>query len=88
MQAVERPALGRVLTAGRDCGKGLTAMTDSNAMTTPCPICGRLAAARHAPFCSERCQKLDLAHWLGERYRLPAEESAAVEDTDGDGETS
>jgi endogenous inhibitor of DNA gyrase (YacG/DUF329 family) len=25
------------------------------------------------PFCSERCQLLDLGRWLDESYRIPAE---------------
>jgi hypothetical protein len=40
----------------------------------------------HYPFCSERCKQIDLGRWLGEAYRLPAEEQAAdetpAEDTD------
>jgi endogenous inhibitor of DNA gyrase (YacG/DUF329 family) len=26
------------------------------------------------PFCSERCKTIDLGRWLGETYRIPAEE--------------
>jgi endogenous inhibitor of DNA gyrase (YacG/DUF329 family) len=26
------------------------------------------------PFCSDRCKTIDLGRWLGETYRLPAEE--------------
>jgi endogenous inhibitor of DNA gyrase (YacG/DUF329 family) len=26
------------------------------------------------PFCSPRCRTIDLGRWLGERYRVPAEE--------------
>jgi hypothetical protein len=26
------------------------------------------------PFCSARCQTIDLGRWLGETYRIPAEE--------------
>jgi endogenous inhibitor of DNA gyrase (YacG/DUF329 family) len=43
----------------------------------PCPQCG--ASTRqtpdnvHRPFCSERCQQLDLASWLDGDYRIPAE---------------
>jgi uncharacterized protein len=45
-----------------------------------CPICGRGMAARNLadwpqfPFCSERCKTIDLGRWLGETYRIPAEE--------------
>jgi endogenous inhibitor of DNA gyrase (YacG/DUF329 family) len=27
------------------------------------------------PFCSPRCKTIDLGRWLGETYRLPAEDS-------------
>jgi uncharacterized protein len=39
-----------------------------------CPICNtpRGATAAHAPFCSSRCQLIDLGNWLGERYVVPA----------------
>ena len=40
----------------------------------PCPICGRWvdpATSPAMPFCSERCRQIDLARWLGERYRIP-----------------
>ena len=33
------------------------------------------------PFCSERCRLLDLGNWIGERYRVPSE-STAAEDHD------
>jgi hypothetical protein len=26
------------------------------------------------PFCSARCRKIDLGRWLGEKYRIPAED--------------
>jgi endogenous inhibitor of DNA gyrase (YacG/DUF329 family) len=42
-----------------------------------CPICAKATEARpknpFAPFCSGRCQKVDLGNWLNETYRVPAE---------------
>lgn len=42
-----------------------------------CPMCQTLLDADHPletrPFCSPRCKKLDLAHWLAGNYRLPRE---------------
>lgn len=36
-----------------------------------CPICrDELQASSRRPFCSERCQRIDLANWLGEGYRI------------------
>jgi len=39
---------------------------------SPCPICKTpaLAAMTAYPFCSERCQRVDLGRWLGEDYRI------------------
>lgn len=38
-----------------------------------CPICRRLSAAAHAPFCSPRCQDRDLLNWLKGSYAVPGE---------------
>ena len=49
------------------------AWLDSSAMTQslkPCPIC-RKGVARgdsYYPFCSERCQVIDLGNWASEKY--------------------
>jgi endogenous inhibitor of DNA gyrase (YacG/DUF329 family) len=46
-----------------------------------CPICKQPAemtpANRFRPFCSERCQMVDLGKWAGEDYRVAG---GAVED--------
>lgn len=47
-----------------------------------CPICGKPAEPAHRPFCSRRCADIDLGRWLGERYRLPAEEAPDPEARD------
>jgi hypothetical protein len=42
--------------------------------TAKCPQCGQ-SLPSHAdafPFCSKRCQLLDLGKWLGEEYRVPS----------------
>jgi hypothetical protein len=41
-----------------------------------CPICGKAVAVRHDPFCSKRCQQVDLARWLNGSYRVPTDEPA------------
>jgi uncharacterized protein len=43
--------------------------------TGRCPMCGKPAAEKFKPFCSSRCMMLDLGKWLGEGYRLPADEN-------------
>lgn len=39
-----------------------------------CPICGKPEVRRYRPFCSARCQEVDLGRWLKGGYRLPTEE--------------
>lgn len=40
-----------------------------------CPECGKPVLQRHEnrayPFCSRRCQLLDLGNWLSGAYRVP-----------------
>ncbi|MEM9346996.1 MAG: DNA gyrase inhibitor YacG [Planctomycetota bacterium] len=40
--------------------------------TTPCPICGEPTAYnnKYYPFCSERCQTIDLGRWVDESYKI------------------
>jgi endogenous inhibitor of DNA gyrase (YacG/DUF329 family) len=40
----------------------------------------------YRPFCSERCQLIDLGAWTSGRYRIPAEESEVDRDVDADDE--
>ena len=40
-----------------------------------CPICKKTVCVEGnpwGPFCSERCQLIDLDNWLSERYRIAA----------------
>lgn len=39
-----------------------------------CPICSRsisLGPDNYIPFCSQRCQTIDLGNWLSDSYRIP-----------------
>ena len=36
-----------------------------------CPICGKDAAEKMRPFCSQRCKDIDLNRWLSGRYVIP-----------------
>jgi len=42
-----------------------------------CPICGAEVRPRGAnksfPFCTSRCQSIDLGKWLDEDYRVPSD---------------
>lgn len=45
-----------------------------------CPTCRRPAIRQGNklfPFCSERCQLVDLGRWLNEEYRVPDEPDAS-----------
>jgi endogenous inhibitor of DNA gyrase (YacG/DUF329 family) len=51
--------------------------------TLRCFICERQfdpAKSDAMPFCSKRCQTIDLGRWLGERYSMPYERSEDDED--------
>ena len=39
-----------------------------------CPVCRKPAVETFRPFCSKRCQQIDLGRWLGGKYALPTEE--------------
>jgi endogenous inhibitor of DNA gyrase (YacG/DUF329 family) len=45
-----------------------------------CPICGRRSSAEHRPFCTPRCQEVDLGRWLTGAYRIPGPPAELDED--------
>lgn len=47
-----------------------------------CLICAKPSVADHAPFCSDRCQKIDLHRWLGGAYAIATEEGPETADED------
>ena len=52
-----------------------------------CPICRQPIAWEgnpHRPFCSERCQLIDLGAWASERYRVAGESTEQPSESDGD----
>ena len=51
-----------------------------------CPVCGRPRVAKYRPFCSSRCTRRDLGHWLQGSYRIPTNEEPG--DMDGDPDTA
>lgn len=57
-------------------------------MKVSCPVCQRLMEGQSLqdwpdfPFCSERCKLIDLGRWLGETYRIPAEDSEPTAEGD------
>lgn len=50
----------------------------------PCPRCGQLTEFSkdnpYRPFCSERCQLIDLGQWASEAYKVPEESQTEVSD--------
>lgn len=54
-------------------------LSSPHATETPsCPMCrkqipGENSLAQYRPFCSARCQLVDLGKWLGEGYVIPVE---------------
>lgn len=48
-----------------------------------CPTCAHEfdpgQSAAFLPFCSERCQQIDLGRWLGERYSVSVERQPDAE---------
>ena len=45
-----------------------------------CPNCGKPARSSHAPFCSKRCQQVDLNRWFVGAYAAPAQEEDGWEE--------
>ncbi len=48
--------------------------------TVPCPICGKPSSQANHPFCSPRCQDIDLNRWLSGSYVIPARDDEKDED--------
>jgi endogenous inhibitor of DNA gyrase (YacG/DUF329 family) len=52
-----------------------------------CPTCHRETEWEnnpHRPFCSERCQLIDLGAWVEERYRIPGKKVVPTLDDEDD----
>lgn len=49
-----------------------------------CPICKKRTVYSeknpYRPFCSERCQLIDLGQWIEGDYRIPTDDSSASQD--------
>ncbi len=49
-------------------------MTMSETNSRPCAVCGKPATDKHRPFCSGRCQQVDLGRWFSGTYRVETPE--------------
>ncbi len=51
----------------------------SQSLQVNCPTCKNVVEwnenSKHRPFCSDRCQKIDLGAWANEEYGIAAEPS-------------
>ena len=51
----------------------------NSSVTVNCPTCKSkvewINTSQHRPFCSDRCQKIDLGAWANEEYSIAAEPS-------------
>jgi endogenous inhibitor of DNA gyrase (YacG/DUF329 family) len=52
-----------------------------------CPICGRRSSEAVRPFCTPRCQEVDLGRWLSGVYRIPGPPAELDEDPPPSGDT-
>lgn len=55
-------------------------MTD---LTVTCPVCKKKTLWKNnlfRPFCSERCQLIDLGKWASDEYRIPGEKKDASDE--------
>ena len=48
--------------------------------SSTCPICGRPSSKASRPFCTPRCQEVDLGRWLTGVYRVPGPPAELDED--------
>jgi endogenous inhibitor of DNA gyrase (YacG/DUF329 family) len=72
--------------ASQQVGTGQLSAGNGTATRRRCALCGKhyqVRDPRLLPFCSERCQQVDLGNWLGEAYGLPWEDPAGGESLPG-----
>ncbi len=52
----------------------------------PCPVCGIAVNPEtdYRPFCSKRCQQIDLGRWAGGDYSVPGDPVSPWEMDDSD----
>lgn len=60
----------------------VSSVTKSLTPKRKCPQCKKLTVEKYRPFCSERCQQLDLGKWFNESYSVPGEERYSANDDD------
>ncbi|WP_237385647.1 DNA gyrase inhibitor YacG [Xenorhabdus sp. Sc-CR9] len=57
----------------------------SEVLTVECPTCGNTVIwgeiSPHRPFCSKRCQLIDLGEWASEEKKIPSQSDSAENDS-------
>ncbi|MCC8365557.1 MULTISPECIES: DNA gyrase inhibitor YacG [Xenorhabdus] len=56
----------------------------SEILTVACPTCGQAVIwgeiSPHRPFCSKRCQLIDLGEWANEEKKIPSQGDSTEND--------
>lgn len=56
----------------------------SEILTVECPTCGKTVIwgeiSPHRPFCSKRCQLIDLGEWASEEKKIPSQGDSTEND--------
>ncbi|AYA40888.1 DNA gyrase inhibitor YacG [Xenorhabdus nematophila] len=57
----------------------------SEVLTVVCPTCGNTVVwgeiSPHRPFCSKRCQLIDLGEWASEEKKIPSQSDISENDS-------
>lgn len=73
------PAPQESQSGGQPTASGDATNGPSQPAVRRCALCGKgyqVTERKFAPFCSERCQQVDLGNWLSESYGMPFEDPA------------
>ncbi len=56
-------------------------MSKKTILTVPCPMCKTPVARNDAffPFCSQRCQTVDLGNWASDAYAIQGEPAIDID---------
>jgi|APAra7269096870_1048528.scaffolds.fasta_scaffold02775_2 endogenous inhibitor of DNA gyrase (YacG/DUF329 family) len=74
------------MTEDSEKGGRKTAGKPASKIGGKCPVCSKPVEPRYRPFCSQRCQQIDLGRWLSETYRIAADQDPASSASEPDEE--
>jgi uncharacterized protein len=62
-------------------------MSEAKPRPVACPTCKKLIEYsinnKFRPFCSERCQMIDLGDWANENFKIPDNKPPELDDSEG-----